>query len=95
MEDEMLRRLRLQGYQTGFRRIIIIQELCRLDRIESAEDFWLLLRQQHGISWATVYTNLRLLLNMGLIEKETGLKKSCAYRLVHSDYASIPGYVRT
>ena len=95
MEDEMLRQLRQQGYQTGFRRIIIIQELCRLDRIESAEDFWLLLRQQHGISWATVYTNLRLLLNMGLIEKEAGLKKSCAYRLVRLERQLIPGYVRT
>jgi Fe2+ or Zn2+ uptake regulation protein len=95
MEDEMLRQLRQRGYQTGFRRMIIIQELCRLDRIESAEDFWLLLRAQHGISWATVYTNLRLLLNMGLREKEAGMKKSCAYRLVRLEHPSMPGYVRT
>lgn len=95
MEDQIVSRLRQHGYQLGLRRMIIIQELCRLNRIESAEDFWLILREQHGISWATVYTNLRILVSIGLMEKEAGLKKSCAYRLIHADHAVNQVYVGT
>lgn len=82
MEDVIIAHLKEQGYSVGGRRMIIIQELCKRNRIENAEDFWLSLREEHGISWATVYTNLRLLVKMGIMEKAPGPHKAFSYQIV-------------
>lgn len=79
MEEQIINELKARGYILSGKRLIIIQELCRRNRIDSAEDFWLSIREQHGISWATVYTNLRLLVKTGLMEKEAGPRKTSGY----------------
>lgn len=51
-------------------RKILIEALCEQRKIDNIESFWMALRVSHGISWATVYANMRLLIDMGFVMKD-------------------------
>lgn len=59
-----------KGYMISTQRKILIEALCEQQKIENIEAFWMGLRIRHGISWATVYSNMRLFIGMGLVMKE-------------------------
>ncbi|HMR18952.1 MAG TPA: transcriptional repressor [Sphingobacterium sp.] len=56
-----------KGYIISQQRRIIIDSLCAIQYIGSIDDFWLRLRQQHRIGWATVYNTIRLLEEEGCV----------------------------
>jgi|GEM_PF-916805 len=59
-----------RGYMISTQRKILIEALCEQQEISDMESFWMDLRQRHGISWATVYTNIRLLIHMGWVRRD-------------------------
>lgn len=67
MEDLIINKLKENGRLVSPQRKIIISELCRAGEIRDVEHFWIDLRSRHAISWATVHSNLRLLIRMGVV----------------------------
>lgn len=59
-----------RGYIISSQRKVLIEALCEQRKIKNIEAFWMDLRLSHGISWATVYSNMRLLIEIGLVMKE-------------------------
>lgn len=68
--EKMYDALMKHGYVISAQRRILIEALCEQQSIYDIEAFWIKLRIKHGISWATVYTNIRLLANIGLVKKD-------------------------
>jgi len=68
--EKMYSALMNRGYVISAQRRILIEALCEQRRVYDIEAFWMKLRLQHGISWATVYTNIRLLVEIGLVRKD-------------------------
>lgn len=68
--EKMYNALLKRGHVISAQRRILIEALCEQQSINDIEAFWMKLRIQHGISWATVYTNIRLLANIGLVSKD-------------------------
>lgn len=68
--EKIFKMLAKRGHMISSQRKILIEALCEQKKIENIETFWMALRTRHGISWATVYSNMRLLINMGLVMKE-------------------------
>lgn len=60
-------RLTDKGYIISQHRRIIIDHICKIKCIENVDDFWISIRQQHTISWTTVYNTLRLLKELGYV----------------------------
>lgn len=53
-----------RGYFVSRKRQIIIDQLCMFKYIENIDDFWIRIRQNHTISWATVRNTIRLLIDL-------------------------------
>lgn len=66
-ESTILAMLADQGYLISQQRRIIIDTLCKIQNIGSVEDFWVAIRENHNVSWATVHKTVRLLEHLGCI----------------------------
>ena len=69
------------GYIISMQRRVLIDALCELKEISDIEDFWINLRMQHPISWATVYTNINLLMKAGWLKKDGRSINHSVYRI--------------
>ena len=72
-----------RGYKLTPKRRLVFDYLVQHGRIQDTETVWLTLREQKRISWATVYTTIKLLRTIGWIEPchDPG-KTNKEYRLV-------------
>ncbi len=82
--EQIIAGLAGQGYLISQQRRILINALCRLGEIHDVERFWMELRDTHGISWATVYSNLNLLTRAGWLSRQGRGVRNYSYRLVTS-----------
>ncbi|MFD1769973.1 hypothetical protein [Sphingobacterium suaedae] len=64
-----IEQLQARGHSASKQRVWIMRALSQQREIADMENFWLTLRQQHKISWATFYSFIRLAV------KENWLKK--------------------
>lgn len=78
--DSLLKR----GYVISPQRKILIAALCEEQEIADVEKFWITLRSQHDISWATVYNNIKLLIHSGWILREGNSAQKSIYRIVNN-----------
>ncbi|PRD55815.1 hypothetical protein C5749_00515 [Sphingobacterium gobiense] len=74
--------LRERGHIASKQRILIMQALFQQREIADMEDFWIALRQQHPVSWATFYNFIRLALKENWIKKETGTSNYTRYQIL-------------
>ena len=66
-----------QGYLISRQRRIIIDTLCTIQNIGSIEDFWIIIRASHHVSWATVHKTVRLLEHLGCIVRTSVRTSAC------------------
>ncbi|WP_437921300.1 hypothetical protein [Sphingobacterium sp. LRF_L2] len=60
------------GYLVSQKRQVIVAYLCRLRSIENVDEFWLGIRKEHAVSWATVRNTIRLLIEIGYLVPKQG-----------------------
>ncbi|SEK76800.1 transcriptional repressor [Parapedobacter koreensis] len=77
----ILTRLADGGYVISQQRRVLIEEVCKAQAIPDVEAFWIQLRSRHPISWSTVYNGLKLLAQLGLLERKAAGTRNQAYRL--------------
>lgn len=73
--------LQAKGHVASKRRILIMQALYQKKKIEDMEFFWLELRQEHHISWATFYSFVRLALKEQWLRKSFDQENTVTYLL--------------
>ena len=81
LQNQLSNSLLRKGYHISKQREIIIEALCKEQEIKNIELFWLNLRREHAISYATVYKNIGILLQHGWLVKEGQNVADAVYRL--------------
>ncbi len=79
---QIMNGLSSQGYLISQQRRILIGALCAVGSVDDVEAFWMQLRQEYGISWATVYTNLNLLARHGWLVRAGRGTRSFTYTVI-------------
>ncbi|SEM00350.1 pentatricopeptide repeat domain-containing protein (PPR motif) [bacterium A37T11] len=82
LAGQIMEGLARQGYLISQQRRILIAALCAAGSVDDVEAFWMQLRQQYGISWATVYTNLNLLARHGWLIRSGRGPRSYTYTVI-------------
>jgi len=85
MEDIILDTLRQRSIKISSKRAWIVQEVCAMKTIKDIECFWLVLRSKRQVSWATIYSTLRLLNENGFLHKTNVGQRAVAYNLIAVD----------
>lgn len=74
--------LQERGHFASKQRILIMTALCTHKEINDMESFWLALRQEHRISWATFYSFIRLAVKEKWISKLGNTSTYARYELL-------------
>ncbi|WP_437917727.1 hypothetical protein [Sphingobacterium sp. LRF_L2] len=74
--------LRERGHTASKQRILIMQALFAHPIIEDIETFWITLRQEHRISWATFYSFIRLAVKEKWLAKQGPSSTYARYHLL-------------
>lgn len=77
-----------KGLSVSKQRAIIINELCKYPEIDSVDNFWLDLRKNYSISYATTYSTIRFLNKHGVLEKYKTDSRSSTFRLTDPFYTA-------
>ena len=78
---KILNVLREKGIKISRQRAWIIAALCRHPVVPDVEQFWLKLRSSKRVSWATTHSTIRILADIGVLEKFTHSRRNAGYKL--------------
>lgn len=78
--DAVIQSLAKEGYMLTQRRMQIIDYLWDKTEINDIEALWLEIRSSEPVSWATMYTTVKLLYKLGWLELKEEKSKKTAYR---------------
>ncbi|MDR2284142.1 MAG: transcriptional repressor [Sphingobacterium sp.] len=78
--DQLSRSFEEQGYVLTAKRKSIVDYICAQEEIADIEEVWMTLREKEKISWATVYTSVKVLKRLGWVE---ACEDGGAYRWVN------------
>jgi|GEM_PF-5322139 len=80
----MFTRLADDGYLISPQRRVLVEEVCKEQAIPDVEAFWIRIRSRSSISWSTVHNGLKLLVRLGLLERQAEGARNYAYKWAKS-----------
>ncbi|KGE12354.1 hypothetical protein [Sphingobacterium deserti] len=80
--SKWIQQLKDRGHSASRQRILIMTALSQKRVIDDMESFWLELRQEHAISWATFYSFIRLAVKENWIAKHGKVSTYARYQLL-------------
>lgn len=82
-EEQIITFLKDKGLLITDKRDWIIRNICQVEIITDIEEFWIKLRLIRPVSWATIYSTLRLMYQHGLLLRHVRGYKMISYELAH------------
>ncbi|TDS07470.1 hypothetical protein [Sphingobacterium paludis] len=80
--NKWIQELKDRGHAASRQRILIMTALSEKRVIHDMESFWLELRQEHPISWATFYSFIRLAVKEKWIAKQGKVSTYARYKVL-------------